>query len=959
MKIRFQILVFALLSVFNTCKGILRLAIFGGLFTLSMAQEAVSQNKPNIEKDELFKGFVTPPAQARPFVRWWWNGNRITSGEIKRELDILAAAGIGGIEINPIAMPEEAADTGTKPVEWLSKDWNRLLALAAREAKQWGMITDLLVGSGWPFGGEFLKEDETIQRVITHKIRYPAGTTVTASGESLYQKAMAAQSRQQEPAKSYEVFFVKLVPVSASGTSGILDLTDRFKADNQLVCQMPSGDYELVYGILQHGHRQVMHGAPGAAGPVMDHYDKTTTVAYLNRLKKISEDTGIPLHELLRALFCDSIELAGSNWTDGFGDIFHQTYHYKLEPYFPFVFYDPYNGYPEENYSPGFSDELKRVRYDYNKLLVTVFRDNFIRVFQDFCTDNNVKCRYQAYGTPFLMGMTEGNMIPDIPEGNNWIYSSDMNAGEWNWNQPHGYMIWNLYAASGGHLTGRPVISCESMTNTRGVFQTSLEEIKQHDDMNFISGINHTVLHGFNYSPPEAGFPGWIRYGSYFSEQNTWWPYFSKWVDYNARLSCVLQRSQPVKNIAVLIPEGDLWSQKGLSRVPFHTGPWYCHRLWEPLSQAGSSCDYISEKIIQQGNKSKATLNYGPMSYQAVILCSIQSIEPGTALALKEFVKNGGRLIVLDDIPRRSLSMQNAAVNDRVVQNSFTEITQYYPDRIFQLNSPQSEGELLSWTMDLLKRINIKTDVTIEKPDKNVFQIRQVLEKKDIYFFTNSNRAKSVLLNTRFPTGKKTPWIWNPEDGTRKVFPFGESENELAIELSPLQSLLLIFDPDLNGEPDQSVKDRIGNKTIPLEGPWKVSFFHVNGSRFERNFEKLTDFGTSEDPQLNTFAGKVTYTTTFTSDGIGDWLELGRVNKGITEVCLNGKQLGTNWYGKPQFPLNDVLLNGENRLEIKYTTVLSNYARSLKDNPTAERWTQGFTNIPAGLEGNVNVIIKQ
>ncbi len=46
------------------------------------------------------------------------------------------------------------------------------------------------------------------------------------------------------------------------------------------------------------------------------------------------------------------------------------------------------------------------------------------------------------------------------------------------------------------------------MTNTKGVFKTSLDEIKQHDDMNFITGINHSVLHGYNYSPVEAGFPG-------------------------------------------------------------------------------------------------------------------------------------------------------------------------------------------------------------------------------------------------------------------------------------------------------------------------------------------------------------------------------------------------------------------------------------------------------------------
>ena len=672
-------------------------------------------NKVNNTNEDLYQGFVNPPAEARPFVRWWWNGNHINAAEIKRELDVLKEAGIGGVEINPVEMPEDAMDIGTRPIKWLSSEWNQLLVLAAREAKQRGMIADMIVGSGWPFGGEFLKEDETIQRVITHKIPYSGKSKIKENKESLYQKAVSALSLQlQEQARSYDIHFINLVPSGLKGISEIIELTGNYKENNILLFDVPEGNYELVYGILQKGHRDVMHGALGAAGPVMNHYNREVTLAYLNRLKKISEDTGISLRELIRALFCDSIELAGSNWTSGFEELFFQTYQYRIEPWYSFVFYDGYRGYQTENYHTGLMDEIKRVRYDYNKLLVRVFLDSFTRVFQDFCTQNGLKCRYQAYGTPFLMGMMEGNMIPDIPESNNWIYSTDMNSNEWKWNQGHGYMIWNLYAASGGHLTGRDIISCEAMTNTKGVFKTSLEEIKRHDDMNFITGINHTILHGYNYSPPEAGFPGWIRYGSYFSEQNTWWPYISKWIDYNSRLSYVFQHSKPVKNIAILAPVGDIWAEKGLIRVPFHMEPWYCYRLWEPLSQAGSSCDYISEDIIRDGNKIKANLQYGPMTYQSIFLSSVQSIEPQTALSLLEFVKNGGKLVLIDSIPTRSLSFKNAEVNNATVQNTFAEIQQNYPERMFVVNSPRSESDLLLWTQNLLDQLSISKSMNLD-----------------------------------------------------------------------------------------------------------------------------------------------------------------------------------------------------------------------------------------------------
>jgi len=65
----------------------------------------LSQCKPDTE-GSLYKCFLDPPAEARPFVNWWWNGNRVTEGEIKRQLNVLRSAGIGGVEINPIYMAE-------------------------------------------------------------------------------------------------------------------------------------------------------------------------------------------------------------------------------------------------------------------------------------------------------------------------------------------------------------------------------------------------------------------------------------------------------------------------------------------------------------------------------------------------------------------------------------------------------------------------------------------------------------------------------------------------------------------------------------------------------------------------------------------------------------------------------------------------------------------------------------
>ncbi|MEJ2051540.1 MAG: glycosyl hydrolase, partial [Calditrichota bacterium] len=111
-------------------------------------------------QEDLYQFFQNPPATARPFVRWWWNGSQVTEQEIQRELDVLKKAGIGGVEINPIAMPEDAVDIGAKPLVWLTPEWNHMVKVAAEGARVRGMITDMIVGTGWPFGGRFLPPDE-------------------------------------------------------------------------------------------------------------------------------------------------------------------------------------------------------------------------------------------------------------------------------------------------------------------------------------------------------------------------------------------------------------------------------------------------------------------------------------------------------------------------------------------------------------------------------------------------------------------------------------------------------------------------------------------------------------------------------------------------------------------------------------------------------------------------------
>ena len=74
-------------------------------------------------EDALYRTFKNPPAGARPFVRRWWYGDCVDEKEILREPDVMKNAGIGGVEINPIAVPSEAVQTVTACLAWFWKHY--------------------------------------------------------------------------------------------------------------------------------------------------------------------------------------------------------------------------------------------------------------------------------------------------------------------------------------------------------------------------------------------------------------------------------------------------------------------------------------------------------------------------------------------------------------------------------------------------------------------------------------------------------------------------------------------------------------------------------------------------------------------------------------------------------------------------------------------------------------------
>ena len=885
------------------------------------------------KEDPLFAQFKNPPALARPFFRWWWNGNRVTAEEISRELKLMHDAGAGGVEINPIALADYYGDPPIRALEWLSDEWNHLVKHAVDEANKLGMQVDLIVGTGWPFGGKFLQRDETIQglEISLHPL----------SGPSRFDKIIFDPSDADR-----EIFSVYLYPQQLQNIDSGIDLSDKVQLDGRLTFKVPSGDYELFVVIKKYRFRQVVHGAPGADGPVLDHFNKKAVKKYLQRMSSaLNPIFGGKLGNCVRAMFCDSIELKGANWTGDFAQEFEKRRGYDVRKYLPLIL-------SKKSLTGQLADTLRRVRYDYSLTLAELFMERFILTFNEWCHENGTQSRYQAYGYPWLYtDLLDGYLVPDIPEGDQWLF----NAG---WVKQAEidqirYSTWNKYASAGARLSGRKITSCEAMTNTSGVFQTSLEYIKQATDIDVITGVNSLVLHGFNYSPPEAGFPGWIRYGTYFNEHNPWWPYIRLWMDYAARMGAVFQETQPVADIAILGPTLDVWGEHGLDRTPWILTPKYLHALWQAFNHHGYFADYVNATVLQKADFVDGKIHYGPMSYKLLVLAHVQTLLPATAKALLRYAQNGGKIVFAGAVPFRSPGLINKNENDRFVQNTIARLLEEFPQTTQVIKEP-TDDNLIEWAGEIPAQFAVQPSVHISNPDKKLFFIRHKFRNRDVYFFSNADRHREIEFDARFPTGNKTPWRWDAETGKRQPFAYRKKRNELKIRLAPLESMLLVFEPRLKGKTTPAAAAINPYDSLELKGPWMLEFYPVQGKTFKREFPVLVDLGLTKE--FKSFAGTIIYRIEFSIEKNDYYiLDLGRVHE-IAEVKVNGRNLGVRWWGRRQYDIRGILRKGQNEIAIKVTTLLFNYCRSLKENTAAFAWAnKGHQKkpLPCGLLGPV------
>jgi len=523
-----------------------------------------------------------PPVtrEMKPGARWWWMGSAVDDENLTRNISEYARVGIGTLEITPIYGVQ-----GNEQNErtYLSQSWMSALATSQRVGDEQGVDIDMNGGTGWPFGGPWVRMEQAAGKLVTKS------ETMSADGSTILTFNVKSSSNNSP--------LSKVMAYQQDGDQQVVDVTG-FVEGNMLNWKAPAGEWLLLAVYNGHTLQQVKRAAPGGEGYVLDHYDADAVKAYLTHFDQRFEAVG---GRWPHTFFNDSYEVYGADWTPKMFAEFEKYRGYKLEEHM-----DQLLGLGKRK------DTDNQVLADYRQTLSDMLLNNFTRQWTEWAHQHGATTRNQGHGSP-------GNLIDfyaavDIPEIEGFGITDFKIKGL---RTDPGFTSQNLsdlatlkYASSAAHVTGKRLISSETFTWLAEHFRVSLSQMKPDLDLMFLAGVNHIFFHGTTYSPQEAMWPGWKFYASIdMSPTNSIWRDAPSFMQYATRCQSFLQMGEPDNDLLVYAPFVDamhkntgsnstllqLFDINTLSqKIPSMV------TAVNNIAAAGLDCDFISDALLQE-----------------------------------------------------------------------------------------------------------------------------------------------------------------------------------------------------------------------------------------------------------------------------------------------------------------------------------------------------------------------
>jgi len=795
-----------------SCTVCLQLALVAIALGGVAVRIALAQSAAEIAK--LHSRFENPPDDSRIMMRWWWFGPAVTKHEITRELEEMKAAGIGGVEIaNLYALALDDPSTGFLNTPFLSPEHLEALRFAAQEARRLGLRVDVTLGSGWPFGGPEIPVSEAAGKLRVEALTVsPGATEVQAPFVDAGERMLAA-------------FLVPGAGLARDATEAeqiALPKTDWFKIH-------ASPDVRtLICFLSSRSGMMVKRPSIGAAGFVLDHYDRAATEAHLHAVgdRLLSAFGDQPPY----AVFSDSLEDYGSNWSPELLAEFQRRRGYDLRPHLMALMKDV-------------GPETEAVRHDWGQTLTEMADDRFLAPMHAWAAEHHTLLRSQTYGFPPVT--LSSNRLADLPEGEGkatfemWREFSD-----------------TRWAASAGHLFHRPVISSETWTWLHSpAFRATPLDMKAEADLHFLQGINQLVGHGWPYSPPQAGEPGWRMYAAAaLNAHNPWFPVMPDLTRYLQRVSFALRQGQPVNDVALLLPNDDVWASfsVGLQKRASPTSAGGFDESGSNVSIDESMDRFLGKQVIAQ----VLDAGFNPdfidadaidsvgIPYRVLILPGVDRLPVATYEKILDFARRGGIVIATRRLPATAPGLMHAEADSaRLRELSQTLFHGGIATAHFVLDETALRDELASWA---------HPDLALSPRTPEIGFIHRKLAEGDLYFVANtSNLSRHVQARFRDAAGHAE--VWDAFSGEVSGLP---DSKDVEFDLAPYESQLIFFsDEAMAAAPPVHPRERV---VADLSRQWNVVFGETGISVA---MDRLSSW--SDALQTQFYSGLATYQKSF------------------------------------------------------------------------------------------------
>jgi len=639
-----------------------------------------------MKTNQLLNTFNAPGNEWRGKPFWSWNG-KLNENELIRQINVMKEMGMGGYFMH--------SRTGLA-TEYLSDEWFELINACTDEGEKLGMEVWLYDEDRWPSGlagGLVTKEKKYRERYLKMYVTKPDEFRWDDNAIAIFicefkDKVTCTNPRQihspdEANAKANESYLFFKVELA---------MEDSFYNGTTYIDTMnPEATREFI---------RVTH----------EKYKEKCGEKFGKSIKGIFTDEPRRANMFYAFGGQASGGVTSTSWTDKMPEEFKKRMGYDLIPLLPELFLRV-DG-----------NEVAKVKWDFVEVTQQLFLDNYAKICQKWCNDNDLIITGHILEESTLVMQTafcssamryyefmDYPGMDELTEGNKryWVAKQLSSVGRQTGKK---WLLSELYGCTG--------------------WQFNFQSHKAVGDWQALFGVNLRCHHLSWYTmkgEAKRDYPASILH------QSGWWKDYDIVETYFARMGVMLNTGDPCRDLLVVHPIESVWSRVGahtLSIDPvIQELESKFQNVFNWLTSEKIDFDYGDEEMIsrlykiRKDENKNAILDIGNASYRSVLIAGSTTIRKSVLDILKKFAAEGGKVIFAGEPPQ----YVNAEISDTAKTFAATVTTTSFDKK--------------SMTAECAKCVVHPVTITDAKTG-------EVMEKIFCQLRKNDNEYILVLLNT-------------------------------------------------------------------------------------------------------------------------------------------------------------------------------------------------------------------